>query len=143
MSDTDLIKLYSQRILQLTTQIPHLGRLPAPMGSASVRAPTCGSTVTVDVVVDGGVVREFAQTVKACALGQAGAAVLGGAVIGQSAAQIAVARAQVAAMLSMGGPAPDAPFDEFSVLIAARDYPNRHASILLALDATLAAIASA
>lgn len=139
MSDTDLIQLYSARILQLTTQIPHLGHLYAPTGSASKRSPTCGSNVAVDVVMAGGVVTEFAQQVKACALGQAAAAVLGGAVLGQSLAQLIRARDQLAAMLAQNGPAPDAPFQGFEVLIAARDYKNRHASILLALDATIAA----
>jgi hypothetical protein len=33
MSDTDLMKLYSGRILELAADIPHLGRLP-PAGSA-------------------------------------------------------------------------------------------------------------
>jgi NifU-like protein involved in Fe-S cluster formation len=138
---SDLIKLYSARILELTTQIPHLGRLPAPMGSATKRSPTCGSTVTVDLITQDGRISAFAQEVKACALGQAAAAVLGGAVIGRNRAELARARDQLLAMLTENGPAPDAPFDDFAVLAAAREYKNRHASILLALDATLAAMA--
>lgn len=137
---SDLISLYSARILQLTTQIPHLGRLAAPTGSATKRSQTCGSSVTVDVVVAEGRVVEFAQEVKACALGQAAAAVLGAAVLGQSQAELTLVRDQLASMLT-GGPAPDAPFGDYQVLIAARDYKNRHPSILLALDATLAAMA--
>ena len=137
---SDLISLYSARILQLTTQIPHLGRLAAPTGSAVKRSQTCGSSVTVDVVVTDGRISGFAQEVKACALGQAAAAVLGAAVIGRSQAELTLARDQLAAML-MGGPAPDAPFADYQVLIAARDYKNRHPSILLALNATLAAMA--
>lgn len=137
---SDLISLYSARILQLTTQIPHLGRLSAPTGSGTMRSQTCGSSVTVDVVVVDGHVVEFAQEVKACALGQASAAVLGAAVLGRNRAELTQARDQLAAMLT-GGPAPDAPFGDYQVLIAARDYKNRHASILLALDATLAATA--
>ena len=138
---SDLIKLYSVRILQLTTQIPHLGKLPAPTGSATKRSPTCGSTVSVDVITQQGRITDFAQEVKACALGQAAAAVLGGGVIGRDHAELALARDQLRAMLTENGPAPDAPFDDFAVLAAARDYKNRHASILLAIDATLAAMA--
>lgn len=138
---SDLIKLYSARILQLTTQIPHLGKLPAPTGSATKRSPTCGSTVSVDVITQQGRITDFAQEVKACALGQAAAAVLGGGVIGRDHAELALARDQLRAMLTENGPAPDAPFDDFAVLAAARDYKNRHASILLAIDATLAAMA--
>ena len=136
-----MIKLYSARILQLTTQIPHLGKLPAPTGSATKRSPTCGSTVSVDVITQQGRITDFAQEVKACALGQAAAAVLGGGVIGRDRAELALARDQLRAMLTENGPAPDAPFDDFAVLAAARDYKNRHASILLAIDATLAAMA--
>ena len=135
---SDLIALYSARILQLTTQIPHLGRLPLPTGSATQRSQTCGSSVTVDVVVADGRITDFAQEVKACALGQAAAAVLGGAVLGRSHDELTRARNQLAVMLT-GGPVPDAPFGDYQVLIAAKDYKNRHPSILLALDATLAA----
>lgn len=140
MSDSDLIKLYSQRILALTTDIPHLGRLPDPKASATRRAPLCGSTVTVDLRASNGTITDFAQEVQACALGQASAALLGAVVVGRNQAELAEARDQLAAMLKDGAPAPKAPFDGYEVLIAARDYPNRHASILLPLDATLEAL---
>jgi len=143
MSDGELIKLYSGRILELAADIPHLGRLPAPQGSAKRRSPLCGSTVTVDVVVRDGRVAEFAQDVKACALGQASAAVLGRVAVGRTRAEIEIARDALRAMLKDGGPVPVAPFDGFEVLIPARDYKNRHASILLAIEATAEAMAAA
>ncbi len=142
MSDADLVKLYSGRILALTTDIPHLGRLPAPQGSARKRSPLCGSTVTAEVVLRDGRVAEFAQDVKACALGQASAAILGRVVIGRSRAELETAREALRAMLQ-GGHVPDAPFDGYEVLTPARDYKNRHASILLALEAACAACAAA
>lgn len=142
MSDADLMKLYSGRILALAADIPHLGRLPAPQGSAKRRSPLCGSTVTVDVTMQGGRVAAFAQDVKACALGQAAAAVVGGAILGRTRAEVDRARDQLAAMLA-GGPVPDAPFDGLEVLIPARDFRNRHASIQLALQAASEAIAAA
>ena len=46
-------------------------------------------------------------------------------------------------MLTSDGPVPDAPFDGFEVLIPARDFRNRHASILLAIEATAEAVAEA
>lgn len=143
MSDSDLIKLYSARILGLAAEIPHLGRLPAPQGTARRRSPLCGSTVTADVVVTDGRVTQFAQDVKACALGQASAAVLGGVVIGRSLAELQAARDALSAMLKAGGPVPPAPFDGYEVLLPARDYKNRHASILLALEAVCDAIEAA
>lgn len=143
MSESDLISLYSARILDLTTLIPHLGHLAGAQGHASVRAPQCGSTVSVEVSLTDGAVSGFAQMVKACALGQASAAIFGAAVIGTSPADLERLRSQVAAMLAAGGDAPPAPFDGYYVLTAAREYKNRHASILLCIDATLAACRAA
>ena len=143
MSDSDLIKLYSGRILELAASIPHLGRLEAPDGSAKRRSPLCGSTVTVDLRIKDGRVVDFAQDVKACALGQAAASVLGGVVIGRTRAEVEAARDALATMLKAGGPAPDAPFAGFEILIPAREYKNRHASIMLPLEATVEAMVAA
>jgi NifU-like protein involved in Fe-S cluster formation len=143
MAENDLIKLYSGRILELAASIPHQGRLDEPMGSAKKRSPLCGSTITADVMVEGGRIVGFAQDVKACALGQASASVLGRVVLGRSRAELETARDALRAMLKDGGPVPAAPFDGYEVLIPARDYKNRHASILLALDAVCEAVAAA
>ncbi|QRN81313.1 MAG: iron-sulfur cluster assembly scaffold protein [Nocardiopsis sp. BM-2018] len=141
--NADLIKLYSGRILALASDIPHLGRLEAPQASVKRRSPLCGSTVTVDLDMEDGRVSRFGQEVKACALGQAAAAVLGAAVIGRSRAELETARDALRAMLKSGGPVPGAPFDGFEVLEPARDYRNRHASILLAVEAATEAAAEA
>ncbi|NUB42770.1 iron-sulfur cluster assembly scaffold protein [Fertoebacter nigrum] len=143
MSDSDLIKLYSGRILELAADIPHLGRLTAPQGSAKRRSPLCGSTVTVDLVLRDGRVADFAQDVKACALGQAAASVMGRALKGRSRAEVEAARDALRAMLKDGGPVPAAPFDGFEVLLPARDYKNRHASILLPIEAAAEAMLAA
>ncbi|MEX0348487.1 MAG: iron-sulfur cluster assembly scaffold protein [Paracoccaceae bacterium] len=141
--ETDLIKLYSGRILALAADIPHLDRLADPDASVKKRSPLCGSTVTVDVKMKDGRVSEFGQDVKACALGQASAAVVGAAIIGTTRHQVETARDQLKAMLKHDGPAPDAPFDGLEVLIPAREYKNRHASIMLALEATAEAMEQA
>ncbi|WP_289155598.1 iron-sulfur cluster assembly scaffold protein [uncultured Salipiger sp.] len=134
-AETDLIKLYSQRILALAADIPRTGRLEAPDASVKKRSPLCGSTVTVDLVMRDGRVAEYAQDVKACALGQAAASVVGGAIVGCTPAEIAAARDALRAMLKEDGPAPAAPFDDLEVLRPAQAYKNRHASIMLTLDA--------
>lgn len=141
MSD-DLVKLYSGRILALAAHIPHQGRLATPQGQAERRAPLCGSTIRAEVVMDQGRIQAFAQEVRACALGQASAAILGGAVIGRTLAELQAARGDLAAMLATGAPPPAPPFEGYEALTPARDYANRHGSILLALDATIAAIES-
>jgi NifU-like protein involved in Fe-S cluster formation len=141
--DTDLIKLYSQRILALAADIPHAGRLDAPQASVRKRAPLCGSTVTVDLDMAGGRITRFGQDVKACALGQAAASLMGAAIIGRTRAEVEAARDALRAMLKEGGSPPGAPFAGYEVLEPAREYRNRHASILLSLEATAEAMAEA
>ena len=143
MSDSDLIRLYSTRILALAADIPHLGRLPAPDGTGRRRSPLCGSTVTVDVALDQGRIARFAQDVKACALGQAAASVVGRALPGRTRAEVEAARDALRAMLTEDGPVPAAPFDGLDVLLPARDYRNRHASIMLPLEAAAEAMRDA
>ena len=142
-AETDMIKLYSGRILALAADMPHTARLDSPDATVKKRSPLCGSTVTVDVTLTDGVISAYGQDVKACALGQAAAAVVGAAVVGLTEEQVQTGRDQLHAMLTAGGPVPTAPFEELAVLEPAKDYKNRHASILLAFDATLAAIAEA
>jgi NifU-like protein involved in Fe-S cluster formation len=142
-SDSDLIKLYSQRILALAADIPHRGRLEAPQASIRKRAPLCGSTVTVDLDMAEGRISRFGQDVKACALGQAAAALMGAEIMGRTRAEVETARDQLRAMLKDGATPPGAPFHGYEVLEPARDYRNRHASILLSLEATAEAMAEA
>ena len=139
-TESDLLKLYSARILALATEIPLTNRLAQPDASVRKRAPLCGSTVTVDLTLTDGVINNFGQDVKACALGQAGASILGQHVIGRSQAEICMLRDQLSAMLKNDGPVPDAPFGEYEVLLPARAFGNRHASIMLAIEATLEAM---
>ena len=135
MSDSDLIKLYSKRILALAADIPHLGTLDGAQGTSKQRSPLCGSTLTATLKM-----ADFAQNVKACALGQASSSILGAHVIGQDRDTIAAARDALVKMLKEDGPTPPAPFDELEVLRPAREFKNRHPSILLAWEATLAAM---
>ena len=138
-----MIKLYSGRILALAADMPRTERIDTPDGTAKKRSPLCGSTVTVDIVMTDGIVSDYGQDVKACALGQAAASVIGSAIVGLTPDQIQKGRDDLYAMLKSDGPVPAAPFDGLDVLEPAKDYKNRHASILLAFDATLDAIDAA
>lgn len=142
-AETDLINLYSGRILALAAEIPHSERLGDPQASAKRRSPLCGSTVSVDLDLTDGRVSRFGQEVRACALGQASAAVLGANVIGLGREEIETALGELRAMLKDDGPVPSPPFEGLEVLAPARDYRNRHASIMLAFEATLEAIREA
>ena len=77
---------------------------------------------------------------RACALGQAAAAILGAHVIGASAQEIIAARDAMAAMLRQGGPEPQGQFADLGLLAPVRDYPPRHASALVALEAAAEAV---
>ena len=135
--------LYSARILSLAANMPRAVRLDAPDASAEKTAKLCGSRIVVDVVMREGRVADFAQEVKACALGQAAAAVLGANVIGASPAEIEMARDQFRAMLKADGPPPEGRFSDLAVLAPVKDYPPRHASALLAFEATAEACRAA
>ena len=140
MSDSDLIKLYSSRILALAADMPRTGEIEDADAEVKKRAPLCGSTVTVQLKVQNGSVTDYAQNVKACALGQAAASVVGSAIVGCTVEQVVTARDQLKAMLKTDGPVPDAPFEGLEVLLPAREYKNRHDSILLSLQASVEAI---
>jgi NifU-like protein involved in Fe-S cluster formation len=135
--------LYSAKILTLAANLPHAGRLAAPDASAEKIAKLCGSRVVVDVVMEGTRVADFAQDVKACALGQAAAAVLGAHVIGAEVSEIEMARDAFRAMLKQGASAPDGRFSDLFMLEPVKDYPARHASAMLAFEATAEACAKA
>lgn len=142
-SESDLIKLYSARILALAADIPHLGRLEAPDASVTRRSPLCGSSVTVDVKVEDGKLSALGQDVKACALGQAAAAITATAAEGATLETVQQGRDQLKAMLKGKGSVPDAPFDGFEVLTPAVEYKNRHASIMLCIEALTDAMTEA
>lgn len=135
----DLIKLYSDKILALAAQIPRLGTLDAPDGVGKARSPLCGSTVSVQITLMDGLISDYAQNVKACALGQAAASSIGAEIIGQDRDTLQRGRDELAAMLKNDGPAPTAPWDGLEVLRPAVAYKNRHPSILLTFDAILEA----
>ena len=137
-------ELYSARILSLAANLPHSGRLPAPEGTGERVAKLCGSKAVVDVTLDAeGRIESFAQDVKACALGQAAAGVLGQSVIGASEPELAAARDAMLAMLKSGGEGPKGRFEGLRALKQVADYPARHASTMVAIEATLEAVQQA
>ena len=132
--------LYSARLLKLAAEMPRAGRLADPDASSEKVSKLCGSRVVVDVKVEGDRVADFAQDVKACALGQAAASVLGAHVIGASLAELIGARDAFKAMLKADGPAPVGRFADLALLAPVKDYPARHTSTLLAFEAVAEAV---
>lgn len=135
--------LYNAHILRLATSIPHQARLADPQATVSKRSPVCGSRVTVDVVVDdAGRIAALGQEVRACALGQASAALMGGHAIGRSAGELAAARDALTAYLA-GERDDPGDWPGLDIFAPARPHAARHASIRLAFEAVAEAAAQA
>lgn len=132
--------IYNKRILALAANIPLLERLPEPDATARAHSKLCGSTVTVDLTMDGDVVTGFGHEVKACALGQASSSIMARHVVGSTAQELREVREQARAILKENGEPPTGKWADLEVLVPVRDYKARHASTMLTFDAVVEAI---
>ncbi len=135
-----LNEIYNKRILELAADIPRLGRLERPDASATAHSKLCGSTVTVDLALDGDVVSDFAHEVKACALGQASSSIMARHGVGSTADELRTVRHAMRRMLKEGGEPPSGKWEDLRVLEPVRDFKARHASTLLTFDAVVDAL---
>jgi NifU-like protein involved in Fe-S cluster formation len=132
--------VYNTRILELAGSIPRIGRMAQPDASATAHSKLCGSTVTVDLKMDGDTVTDFAHDVKACALGQASSSIMARNVVGSKADELRSLRETVRRMLKENGSPPSGKWADIAVLEPVRDYKARHASTMLTFDAVVSAI---
>lgn len=132
--------VYNTKILELAGSIPRIGRMSDAHGSATAHSKLCGSTVTVDLKMDGDTVTDFSHDVKACALGQASSSIMARHVIGSQAEELRSLRETVRRMLKENGAPPSGKWADVAVLEPVRDYKARHASTLLTFDAVVSAI---
>ncbi|MBM3544720.1 MAG: iron-sulfur cluster assembly scaffold protein [Alphaproteobacteria bacterium] len=133
--------IYSQRILELAAALSRTARLTTPEATAKAHSKLCGSTVTVDLDMEGDVVTGYGQTVKACLLGQSAASVMGREIVGSRAEELREVGAAMRKMLKEGGSPPEGRWADLAVLEPVRDYKARHPSTLLVFDAVEDAIA--
>src|ERR1700750_2723825 len=132
--------IYNKRIIELAGNIPRLGRLPAPDASATAHSKLCGSTVKVDLRMDGPVVTDFAHDGKPAARGRASPSIMASHVVGSTASELRELRETVRKMLKENGSPPDGKWADIKFLEPVRDYKARHASTLLTFDAVVDAI---
>jgi NifU-like protein involved in Fe-S cluster formation len=135
-----LSDVYNKRILELAADIPLLERLGEPDATAKAHSRLCGSTVTVDVSMEGDVVTRFGHEVKACALGQASSSIMARHVVGSTADELRRVREQARAILKDNAEPPQGKWADLAVLVPVRDYKARHASTMLTFDAVVDAI---
>ena len=129
--------LYNQRILEFAGSISKTERLEQPQATAKAHSKLCGSTIIVDLDVTDGIVSNFGQDVKACALGQATASVMARTIIGATPQELKALRERMYEMLKNNGEAPQGRFDDFKYFAPVREYRARHASTLLVFDAVV------
>jgi len=133
--------VYNRRIIELAGTIPRIGRLAEPDATATTVSKLCGSTVTVDLKMNGEKVSDFAHEVKACALGQASSSIMARNVIGSTATELRALREDMRKMLKENGEPPaTGKWSDIAVLEPVRDYKARHASTLLTFEAVVDAI---
>ena len=133
--------VYNAKILGFAGNIGRIGRLPHPDASATAHSKLCGSTVTIDLAMDGDVVADFAHIVKACALGQASSSIMAEHIVGATASELRLARDEMLKMLKENGAPPSGErFADLRYLEPVRDYKARHASTMLTFDAVVDAI---
>jgi NifU-like protein involved in Fe-S cluster formation len=132
--------IYNAKLLEYAGNIRRTERLSDPDASAKAHSKLCGSTVTIDVKMDGDEVSDYGQEVKACALGQAASSIMAANIVGSTADELRQVREEMVAMLKSGGPAPGGRFADLKYLMPVRDYKARHASTLLVFDAVVDAL---
>lgn len=138
---TVLDEIYSPRILELAANIPRAVRLEQPQASATAHSKLCGSTVSVDLIMDGDTVTDYGQSVKACLLGQAASSIMARNIIGSKAGELREVGAKMRKMLKENGSPPNGRWKDLEILEPVRDFKARHASTLLVFDAVEEAIA--
>ncbi len=132
--------VYNAKLLGFAGNISRIGRLEAPDASATAHSKLCGSTVTIDLKMQDGIVTDFAHVVKACALGQASSSVMAAHVVGATADELRAVREAMLKMLKENGPPPTGRFEDLKYLEPVRDYKARHNSTMLTFDAVVDAI---
>lgn len=133
-------EIYNSKILEFAGNIPRIGQLDDADASAQAHSKLCGSKVKIWLKMDGEVVIDFAQDVKACALGQASSSVMARHVIGATASEVRAAREAMLAMLKADGEGPEGRFEDMRYLKPVKDYKARHASTMLTFEAVVDAI---
>ena len=134
-------RLYTPELLALAVELAEWPPLDSADHHAEARSPTCGSTLALDLALgSAGTIERLGMRVRACAVGQAAAAIFARHAVGRDAASLNGQLTRLEAWLAHQGPTPDWP--DLELIEAARGYPARHGAMLLPWRAALAALSS-
>ena len=128
--------LYSRELLRWSAELYKWPINDDVLLRDTMRAEPCGSAVTIAIETEGqGTISRFGMDVKACAFGQASAAIMAHYIVGQS-AQYINAMSEALSSLLAGADAMDsdgiyAKWPEFHLLSVAAPHSARHAAIML------------
>ena len=135
-------RLYTPELLALAVELADYPPLEAAAAHGEARSPTCGSTLAMDLALDDqGRIARLGMRVRACAVGQASAAIFARHAPGRDQAALRDALARLEAWLDDEGPAPEWP--DLALVAPARAFPARHGAMLLPWRAAAAALSSA
>ncbi len=129
-----MTELYNTDILRWTTRIPHLTRLDGAAVHVTKTSRICGSRINADARITDGVIVEFGQEVKACALGQASAAIVGQHIIGLSATELETVAEKFRHMVKTGEAEFPEKWHDLALLAPVKDHPGRHGSVMLPFE---------
>jgi NifU-like protein involved in Fe-S cluster formation len=138
------MSVYNSKVIELATQIENVNKLLNVkdnfLGTSVKTSRICGSKIELSIVYDKkeNIITDFSIDPKACALGQASAAILSRNLIGATSQDVIKARDALKKMLKENGKPPEGRFWELRYLEAVADYPPRHASVMLAWEAACA-----
>ena len=135
------LDIYKNKILELASSIPRVGRLAEPDASASAHSRLCGSRIGIDIKLDGDVIVDYAHEPKACAIGQASASIVARTVVGLTAEDINEGANIMNAILKEKTPPPSGPWSILEPFLPVADFRSRHHSAFLPFEALQRAIA--
>jgi nitrogen fixation protein NifU and related proteins len=143
---SDLRDLYQQVILDHNRKPRNFRKLPAASRDAEGYNPLCGDRVTVEIALDGDVIRDVAFQGSGCAISRASASLMTDALKGKTAAEAEETFTRFRAMLT--GDAGDAAGAEarlgkLAVLGGVREFPSRIKCATLPWHTVHAALAGA
>jgi NifU-like protein involved in Fe-S cluster formation len=135
-------KLYTPELLALAVALADFPPDPSLPLHGEARSKSCGSTLAADLALDGaGRIETVGMRVRACAVGQAAAAIFARAAPGKSRDDIDAAGAAIEGWLAGTGDMPDWP--GLAAIRAARAFPARHGAIMLPWTAARGALSTA